>query len=385
MPSENAPIRAPKGLKIAGFVAVVVAAVVVGTGIMARSHDDAAAQSWSDARAIPTVHLITVKPSAASTTLALPGTTEAWNSAKLYARVGGYIKAWYRDIGAQVVASAPLGQIDTPELDQQIAQARADLVSARAHAALAKTTAARWADLLTTNSVSRQEADEKNGDLATRNAAVQSSVANLARLTAQKTFATIRAPFGGIVTSRTADIGDLVGPGSSTQQPLFAVADVHKIRVYVNVPQSDSAAMKPGLTATLSVPEYPNRAFTALVTGNAGMINAQTGTFQVQLVVDNADGALKPGGYAQVHFNVPGPGGTVQIPTSALLFRAQGTQIAAVGADGHVKLQAVTLGRDLGSTVEVISGLSRGYRIVDNPPDSITNGELVRVAGADHG
>ena len=385
MPNEAAPVRAPRGLKTAGVVAIVVAAGVVGVGVVTRSHADVAAQNWSDARAVPTVHLVPVKPAAASTTLVLPGTTEAWISAKLYARVGGYLKAWYRDIGAHVAAGTPLGQIDTPELDQQIAQARADLVSARAHASLAKSTAARWADLLTTNSVSRQEADEKNGDVATRNAAVESAAANLARLMAQKGFATVRAPFGGIVTSRTADIGDLVGPGATPQQPLFAVADVRKIRAYVSVPQAYSATMTPGLTATLSVPEYPNRAFAARVTGNAGMINAATGSFQVQLEVDNADGALKPGGYAQVRFDVAGPGGTVQVPTSALLFRAQGTEVATVTRDGHIRLQAVTLGRDSGGTVEVVSGLSRGSHIVDNPPDSIAGGEPVRVAGADHG
>lgn len=384
MPSETTPARAPKGLKIAGIVAAVVAVGIIGTGAMTRSHDDAEAQQWADARSIPTVHLISVTASASSSTLTLPGTTEAWNSAKLYARVGGYLKAWYLDIGARVATNAPLGQIDTPELDQQIAQARADLASARAHAALAKSTAARWGDLLKTNSVSRQEADEKNGDFASKSAAVESAQANLARLQAQKSFGTLRAPFGGIVTTRSADIGDLVGPGATTQQPLFAIADVHKIRVYVNVPQTYSASMRAGLMATLTVPDYPNRTFEARVIGNAGMINTQTGTFQVQLVADNADGSLKPGGYAQVRFDVPGQGGTVQVPASTLLFRAQGTQVASVALDGHVKLQPVVLGRDLGGTVEVTSGLVPGARIVDNPPDSLSAGELVRVADASH-
>ena len=188
---------------------------------------------------------------------------QAWNAAKLYARVGGYLRAWYRDIGAEVPAGAPLGQIDTPELDQQIAQARADVTSARANAALSKSTAARWNDLLTTNSVSKQEADEKNGDLASKNAAVQAAQANLDRLLASKAFATVRAPFAGVVTARNADIGDLVGPGATTQQPLFAVADVHKIRVYVSVPQAYSASMTQGLSATLTLPDYPGKTYPA--------------------------------------------------------------------------------------------------------------------------
>ena len=214
-PVPGAP--APKGLKMAGIVAAIVAVGVVAVGTISRAHDTSDARHWSDARSIPTVHLITVKQSAASDALNLPGTMQAWNAAKLYARVGGYLRAWYRDIGAEVPAGAPLGQIDTPELDQQIAQARADLTSARANAALSKSTAARWNDLLTTNSVSKQEVDEKNGDLASKNAAVQAAQANLDRLLASKTFATLRAPFAGVVTARNADIGDLVGPGATTQ------------------------------------------------------------------------------------------------------------------------------------------------------------------------
>jgi RND family efflux transporter MFP subunit len=304
---------------------------------------------------------------------------EAWNAAKLYARVGGYLKAWYRDIGNDVSTGTALGLIDTPELDQQIAQARADVASARANAALAKSTAARWNDLLATNSVSKQEADEKNGDLAAKNAAVQAANANLGRLLALKAFATIRAPFAGVVTVRSADIGDLVGPGASSQQPLFAVADVHRIRLYVNAPQAYSAAMRPGLTATLTVPDYPGRSFTARVIGASGAISTQTGTLQVQLVADNPGGVLKPGGYAQVQFNLSGQPGTVQIPSSSLIFRAEGTQVATVNRDGHIAMRSVRIGRDLGSHVEIISGLEHGASIVDNPPDSLAQGELVRV------
>lgn len=375
----------PKGLKTAGIVALVVAAGVVAAGSFVRFHDTSEAQTWSDARSVPTVHLVGVKASATSDALALSGTMQAWNMAKLYARVGGYVSAWYKDIGAPVAAGTPLGRIDTPELDQQIIAARAALVSAQAHAGLARSTAARWNDLLTDNSVSRQEVDEKNGDLAVRNAAVLSARADLGRLFAQKAYATLRAPFAGTVTVRSADIGDLVGPGASVQQPMFVVADTRHIRIYVSVPQSYSAVMTPGLPATLSVPDYPGRKFSARVVGNSGAITPQSGTFQVQLVADNPDGALRPGGFAQVGFGVRGQASTVQIPSTTLLFRAQGTQVATVDARHHIHLQRVALGRDLGQTVEVLSGLTPAQKIVDNPPDSVTDGELVRVDGGARG
>ena len=379
MQAEPLQAPAPKGLKAAGIVALVAAIGVVAAGAVVRRGDTHDAQTWSDARSVPAVHLIAAKGSSASDALTLPGTMQAWNAAKLYARVGGYVSAWYKDIGAPVGAGTPLGRIDTPELDQQIVSARAALVSAQAHASLARSTAARWNDLLTDNSVSRQEADEKNGDLAVRNAAVQSARADLGRLLAQKAFSTVRAPFAGTVTSRNSDIGDLVGPGASVQQPMFSVADTRKIRIYVDVPQNYSAGMTPGLAATLTTPDYPSRSFTAHVVGNSGAINQQTGTFQVQLIADNSDGALKPGGYAQVKFDVRGQSGTVQIPSSALIFRAQGTQVATVSADRHIQLRSISVGRDLGQTVEVTSGLSAAQKIVDNPPDSLADGELVRV------
>jgi RND family efflux transporter MFP subunit len=369
--------RAPRGLKIAGVVAAVAALGIVAAGVVDRSHQSSDAQHWSDARSIPVVHLVPVKPAAASGALTLPGTLAAWNAARLYARVAGYVRSWNKDIGAVVPAGAALARIDTPELDQQIGQARADLLSAQAHAQLARSTAARWNDLLSTRSVSQQEADEKNGELAVRNAAVVGARANLARLLALQAFATIRSPFAGVVTARNAEIGDLVGPGSGTQ-PLFQVADISRIRVYVSVPQNESAAIRDGMPATVTVPDYPGRTFPAHVVGSSGAINGQSGAFQVQLVTDNPGGVLKPGGYAQVGFDVPGGTG-VQIPASALLFRAAGTQVALVGPDGHVHLRRITVGRDLGASVEVATGLAATDRIIDNPPDSISEGELVRV------
>ncbi len=382
--AQAAEAPAPKGLKVAGVVAAVVAVGVVVVGTMSRAGNTHEAQRWSNARSVPTVHLVPVKDSAATDGLTLPGTMAAWTAAKLYARVGGYVKGWSKDIGAQVGGGTPLGTIETPELDQQIIQARAALARAKADASLAKSTAERWNDLLTDHSVSAQEADEKNGDLAAKNAAVQGAEADLGRLMALKSYATVRAPFAGVVTQRTVDIGDLVGPGASAQQPMFSVADVRRIRLYVSVPQTYAAAMTPGLDATLSVPDQPGRTFDARVIGTSGSINPQTGTLEVQLVADNPGEVLKPGGYAQVKFSVPGQPGTVTIPSSSLVFRAAGTQVAMVDANAHIHMQPVTLGRDLGGAVEVVTGLGRKAKIVDNPPDSISQGELVRV-GNDHG
>jgi RND family efflux transporter MFP subunit len=370
---------APRGLKAAGVAAAVIAGAVIAIGAIGRAHDTGDAQHWSDARSIPVVHLVPVQAGEANGSLSLPGTLEAWNAAKLYARVGGYVRAWNKDIGASVAAGTPLAQIDTPELDQQIGQARADLASALANAGLARSTAARWNDLLATHSVSQQEADEKNGELAVRNAAVNGARANLGRLLVMKGFATVRAPFAGVVTQRAAEIGDLVGPNSGNQQPLFSVADVRKIRIYVSVPQVYSSAIHSGQIATLDVPDYPGRSFAAQVVGQSGAISQQSGAFQVQLVTDNPGALLKPGGYTKVGFTVAGQASTVQIPSSALVFRAQGTRVALVGPSAHIHLQAVTIGRDLGPTVEVIGGLKPGDRVVDNPPDSVTEGELVRV------
>ena len=372
----------PKGLRIAGIVAAVIAVGTVAIGVSGRLADTASAQHWSDARSIPAVHLIPVSHDAASDPLTLPATMAAWNAAKLYARVGGYVKAWYRDIGAHVGSGTPLGLIDTPELDQQIDQARAALASAVADQRLARSTATRWNDLLATNSVSQQEADEKNGNLAAKTASVDAAKANLGRLLALKSFATLRAPFAGVVTTRAADIGDLVGPGATAQQPLFAVADVSRIRVYINVPQVYSAAIRDGLPAKLTVPDYPGRTFAAHVVGDSGAVDSQSGTFQVQLVADNPGEVLRPGGFAQVRFDIRSQGTSVQIPSSALLFRAQGTQVALVDGGGHVRLRRVSIGRDLGQTVEIASGLQASDRVVDNPPDSISDGELVRVEGA---
>ena len=384
MSHDTTPAAArPRGLVVAGVVALIVAIAVVVFGVAGRSHDVTATQDWSNAQAVPAVHLVAATAGGAGDALTLPGTMQAFTAAKLYARTSGYLKAWDKDIGARVAAGTVLGLIDTPELDQQIIQARADLASARANRSLSATTAARWTKLLDTNSVSRQEADEKSGDLAVKSALVNAAEANLNRLLATKRFATITAPFAGIVTARNADIGDLVGGGGSGSEPLFTVADVRRIRIYVNVPQNSSAALKPGLAATLTLPDYPGRTFPATVVATAGAISGQSGTLLVQLIADNPHGELKPGGYAQVSLGVPDQAAAVEVASSVLIFRGHGAQVATVDAAGRVRLHAIVIGRDLGPRVEVTAGLTAGERVVDTPPDSIADGERVRVV-ADH-
>ena len=232
--------------------------------------------------------------------------------------------------------------------------------------------------------VSVQETDEKNADAKTHAAAVGEAAAALGRLLAMKGYATVRAPFAGEVTMRNADIGDLVGPGASVQTPLFAMADEHRMRVYVDVPQQYGAVMHPGLTANLSIPEAPGKTFAARVAAASGAVDGKSGAFQVQLVTDNPGGVLKAGGYAQVHFDLPASASMLTVPASALVLRGQGTHVATVGGDGRVHLLKVVLGRDLGGSVEIASGLTRDTRLIDNPPDSISEGQAVRVeAGND--
>lgn len=378
------PAAPPPGLKTLAIGGALIALVVVAVGSVNRAHATAAEQVMADENAIPTVQLVSATAGDGIEQLTLPGTVQAWNAANIFARVPGYVRRWQVDIGAHVAAGAVLATIDTPELDQQIARARAQLTSARAAEALATTTAARWHDLLATNAVSQQESDEKAGELAVKRAAVTAAQAELARLQALKAYATVRAPFAGIITARNVQIGDLVGPGAAQQTAMFALADTHMTRIYVSVPQATSARFRAGQTATLTVPEHPGRRFTARVAGDSAAVNGQTGTFLVQLVAGNADGALKAGDYAQVDFALHEGHVPTIIPASALSLGAHGTNVATVDARGHVHLHPISIGRDLGDRIEVASGLRPGERIVDNPPDSIAEGELVRVSAA-HG
>jgi len=373
----------PKGLGRVGLLASAAALVVVGGGIYVRTRDSSVAQTASDQQSVPSVRLIAPATGGKSDELVLPGTMQAWVTAHIYARVGGYVHAWTRDIGADVGQNAPLATIDTPELDQQIIQARATLDRARAEYGLARSTAARWNDLMKSKAVSVQETDEKNADAKTHAAGVEEAVAALGRLLAEKSYGTVRAPFAGVITQRNADVGDLVGPGATNQTPMFAMADERRIRVYVEVPQQYSAAMHSGLTATLVLPDYPDQTFTATMTDQSHAIDQRSGSLQVQLKTDNPQFKLKPGGYAQVHFALPGVSTQLIVPSGALILREHGSQVGTVtdihNGQGKVHLIPVTVGRDLGGKVEISAGVTAATQLIANPSDSISEGQVVRV------
>ncbi len=377
-----------RGLTIAGAAAACVAVVVVVSGIAGRMHQSSEVRSATSTQSIPTVSVVSPTAGAGARKLVLPGTLQAFFNAPIYSRVPGYVHGWYVDIGARVKSGQVLATIDTPELDQQIAQAKADYFSTQANMKLAATTAARWTRLLTQDAVSKQETDEKAGDLAAKTAQVAAAKANLERLLTLKDFARIVAPFDGVVTARKTDIGALVnaGAGASPNSELFDVAKTDRLRLYVRVPQVNSADIRRDVRVSLTVPELPGRTFPAVLDTTAGAISDGSGTLLTELMVANSGDTLKPGSYAQVSFDIPSVAGAagggvqaLQLPSSALLFRGQGMEAAVVDASDHVRLKHVGTGRNLGQTMEITSGLEPGDRVIDNPPDSIAEGQLVRV------
>jgi RND family efflux transporter MFP subunit len=369
-------------LRLSAMIAGGVAVIVVVAGLVSRVSADQSMKSWTSQQAIPTLSLAKIE-GGGQRELALPGDVQAFNTAPIHARVSGYLHRWYVDIGAPVKAGQVLADVDTPDLDQQVLQARADLATAQANQSLAATTAKRWQGLVAADAVSKQEAEEKTGDLAAKTALVNSSKANLDRLLALEGFKKITAPFDGVVTTRSTDIGALIsatgGPGDPA---LFTVADQRKLRVYVRIPQNYSALLHKGLVADLTVPEYPGQTFQASVANSAQAVGAQTGAELVELALDNSSGRIKSGDYATVTFRLANPVTTTRIPVTAIQYRHNGPVVAVVGADNHVKIRPVLISRDLGSTVEIGSGLAANDRVVDNPPESLVDGDLVRIAGA---
>jgi RND family efflux transporter MFP subunit len=365
-----------------GLVVVLAGAVALGiTGIMRRNHTEAQLTTWTQAQAIPTVNVATPKRGTKDQELILPGDIEAFYEAPIYARVPGYLKMWYKDIGAHVKAGQELAEIDTPDLDQQLNQAKQDLASVEANAQLADLTAKRWKSLLSSQSVSQQTVDEKVGDAAAKNALVAASKANVERLQAMENFKYITAPFDGVVTARETDIGALINAGSGSGVELFKVADMHQMRVYVRVPQAYASQLHPGLEANLKLAQYSHDVFKAKLATTSNAITKESRTVLVELMADNPEGKLWPGTFAEVHFQLPPDADAYRIPTSALVFREHGLQIAAVGGGNKVQLKPITPGRDLGTEIEVMAGLDPSDRVIDNPPDSINTGDLVKVAG----
>lgn len=371
-----------RGLKLGAVVLSLVAIGIVILGITTRAAHDARLKAWTDQQAVPTVRVSPPGKAAEDQHLILPGRFEAYARAPIYARVSGYLKNWKVDIGTPVKAGQLLAEVETPDLDQELLQAKADLASAQANVSLAETTAKRWQEMLKTQSIARQEVDEKVGDYQSKQAIVKAAEANVNRLQALKNFANIVAPFAGSVTARNTDTGALINAGSSTATPLFEISDTRKLRLYINVPQNYVSHVKPGGMAMFTVPEYPEARFQATIQSTSGAINATSGTTLVQLQVDNTAGRFLPGGFAHVNLALDQDTGVLSIPASALIFDQQGLKVATVGADRKVVLKTVTLARDLGKTLEIQSGLSDSDQVIENPPDGVAEGDLVNVASA---
>ncbi|MBU9618700.1 efflux RND transporter periplasmic adaptor subunit [Burkholderia multivorans] len=363
------------------LILIAVAAAIVVIGLVTRWSRAEQLREDAQTQSVRTVAVILPSPIEGSA-LALPGRIEAWSRAPIYARVSGYLKRWSRDIGEPVKAGQVLAEIDTPDVDQELQQARAELARARSEAALADTTARRWQSLLTSDSVSRQEVEERVADHTAKQAAVNALQANVERLQAMQQYRRLTAPFDGIVTARNTDVGALINVGSSVGSELFVVSDVRRLRIYVNVPQRQVAAIRSGAKALVNVPERPGETFEATVQSLAQAIDASTGAMRVQLTVDNADGRLLPGGFATVRFEAVGGTQALGLPPSALIVGRNGVQVALVDDEGRTQLRPVTIARDLGRVVELTDGVRESDRVINSPPDGIADGDVVRIAAA---
>jgi RND family efflux transporter MFP subunit len=370
----------PAGLARWGIAALAVAGIVAMAGIGWRYYRGVETRDWTEAQTVPTVQLVHMGAAKNGGTLMLPGQLQAFTNAPIHAQVTGYVKKWYVDIGAPVKKGQLLAELDTPDLDGQVQQGRANLANVVAAQKLSAATAKRWNALFAQGAVSRQDKDEKDADLAAKDAAVAAARANLYSLQAQEGFKRLVAPFDGIVTSRTVDVGALVTTGTTTPA-LFTVSDQRRLRLYVNVPENYAAAIRPGLKARFAVPQAPGRTFVADLVASAGAVNQASGTTLVQFGVDNADGALQPGGYAQVTLPLPAGINGVRLPATALTFRDQGMVVATVNGEGRVHLKPINIVRDLGQAVDA-TGVSDSDHIIDNPSDSLSEGDKVLVATA---
>lgn len=400
------PPEFTRKLRRAGLATLAIAVLIAVGGLGLRWVHARNVAQWTDTQAIPTVNLIVPQRGVSGQQTVLPGNVQAWYEAPIYARVNGYLKDWYFDYGAHVKKGQLLAQIDAPDLDAELAAAEANLKSAEAQTKVreaevefAKTTYARWRDS-PKGVVSEQETESKKADFNSATARYNASLADVNadrgvvdRLNALEEFKRIVAPFDGIVTARNTDIGALItagsgsggGTGGGSAPQLFRVADVHEMRVFVQVPQEMSASLQAGMAADLDLPQYPDRVFKAVVATTSGAINESARTLLVELHADNADGLLQPGTYAEVHFDLPGNPQMVRIPTSALVFRQDDMQVAVVGAGDRVELRPVKLGRNLGTDVEVLTGLAPADRVIESPPDSLATGDRVLIAGATPG
>jgi RND family efflux transporter MFP subunit len=381
-PTEQSSPVSHRKLGMFAAAAGIVALLVVVTGIRAREDSSARLREWTDTQAIPTVAVVLPDAKILNATIDLPGRLEAYYRAPIFARVSGYLKSWSADIGAQVKAGQVIAEIEAPDLDQQLLQARADLASQHASAKLSEATLNRRKSLIASNFVSMQEIDERTADLSNKKAAVNSGQANVERLEALAGYKKITVPFDGVVTARDTDVGALINAGGGSGPPMFVISDIRKLRVYVNVPQSYVPAIKIGAKAVISMPEYPTRTFPATVEASSQSVDVASGTTRMQLALDNAAGELMPGGYANVRMSLQRDAVPLHIPASALIFNQSGLRVATVGSDDKVLFKTVTIARDLGRDIELASGVAPEDRIIVAPPDGLADGDQVRVAGA---
>jgi RND family efflux transporter MFP subunit len=380
-PDSTPPIGGT--IKIAGLVLGVVAACGLGLlifkGIQTRLRAETLLRSEARADSAPSVNIVHPKLGAPTSELILPGSVEAFIETPVYARTNGYLKRWYFDIGARVAAGQLLAEIETPEVDQQLSQARAELNTARANFELSRSTADRWQFLQKSDSVSRQETDEKLGDLRAKQATLDAVAANVKRLEETQSFQRVFAPFAGVITARNTDTGALINAGSSgVGKELFHLAAIARLRVFVAVPQANSASAAPGAFADVTLAERPGRVYRGRLARTANSIEPASRTLRAEVDVENPDGSLLPGSYVQVHLRLPGLAHAVTVPVSATLFRSEGLNVAAV-RDGHVVLVPISVGRDYGNELEVTSGLKPEEALIINPPDALVNGQAVRT------
>jgi RND family efflux transporter MFP subunit len=376
------PFKTPRlrQLLLIGAIALIAAGSIAVNGFISRSRTNQDLMQWTSAQAIPTVALAQIAHGDAAQSLILPGDIEPFNKAAIYARVSGYLKSWEQDIGARVTAGEVLATIEAPDLDQQLAQARATLASAKANYDIAQITANRTNTLVKTQVTSQQIADQNAADAAAKKAIVDAQEANVRQLEAMESFKQILAPFDGVITARNTDIGALINAGSAAGQQLFEVSDLHRVRIYVEVPQAFSAELRPGLKANFELPQNPGQKFDATLVTTSNAMNATSRSMRVELQADNSDGKLFGGAYCKVYFQLPNDPNMVRIPATALMPVNRGTQVAVLGGDNKVVLKSIQLGRDFGDSVEVTAGLAPGDRVIDSPPETLQSGDVVQLA-----
>jgi RND family efflux transporter MFP subunit len=379
MSSPPPKTLSPRQLLLVGIIALVAAGGIAATGLINRARNKQDLVQWTNAQAVPTVALAKLVRGDAEQRLILPGSLQPYSKATIYARVNGYLKSWDKDIGAPVKAGEVLASIEAPDLDQQLAQARATLASAKANHDIAAITAERNNALVKKSVVSPATADQTNADAAAKRAIMDASTAYVRQLEATESFKQIVAPFDGVVTARNTDVGALINSGSAGQA-LFEVSDLHRVRIYVQVPQAFTADLRPGLKATFEMPQYPGQKFDASLVATSNAMNETSRSMLVELQADNRDGKLFGGTYCRVDFLIPGDPNVVRLPATALMPVNRGVQVAVLGDGNKVVLKSIQLGRDFGDTVEVRAGLAPQDRVIDSPPETLQAGDTVQIA-----